>query len=198
LMDARQGKTDMVRHITRKAHAKDGAVIAMHTSPNCQRHPIAQRLEEAQHRSTHAATLVQEEEMVRMLVGSILKECRRNPKFSFTIENPRGSALAEDPMMQLLGQPVEVRMCSYGYLWCKPTWIWTNLYPRYWRPRPFETCRYCATNTKHPHRIIRRDEHDNRPPPQIPGFTVEAAKNRIHPDLAQEWGEAMIAHAQEN
>ena len=131
-----------------------------------------------------------------MMVLSIIAEIERNPQFSYTIEQPRGSALADDQMMKLLGQPVEVRMCSYGYLWSKPTWIWTNLYPRFWKPRPFNTCEFCAANTIHLHRIIRRDENDHRPPPQIPGFTVEAAKNRIHPDLAQEWGEAMIAHAQ--
>ena len=80
-------------------------------------------------------------------------------------------------------------MCCYGYSWSKPTWIWTNLQ---WTPRPFSVCRYCRTNTMHPSRIVRRDADDHRPPPHIPGFTAEAPKNRIHPDVAEEWARLMI------
>ena len=98
--------------------------------------------------------------------------------------------MINDPAMQELGvSPVTAHQCTYnGEQWCKPTWVWTRLYPDYWQPRnPSEYCRWCRTNTKHPVKIVRRDKDDTRDSPAIPGFNGKAAKNRIHPDLAEEW-----------
>ena len=84
-------------------------------------------------------------------------------------------------------------MCSYGYKWQKPTMIWTSL-GKHWTPRSLtQYCKYCRTNTKHPTRIVRRDDKDRRPAAQLEGFTQEASRNRIAPMLAQDWAIAMKA-----
>ena len=169
----------------------------MHASPNCKPHTIIQRLERARDDSVELAAVrraaqAEERQVVSGLVQSIETELARNPSFAYTVEQPKGSALIHNADMQRLGMPVEVRMCSYGYEWCKPTWVWTNLYPRHWKPRDFrQYCKYCRDNVMHPVRIVRRDANDDRPQPKLPGFTVEASKNRIHPDLAEEWAHAM-------
>ena len=94
---------------------------------------------------------------------------------------------------RLQAQPVKVHMCAYnGEKWSKPTLIWTRLYPRFWKPRDRKQhCRFCREGCMHEWRIIRRDRDDDRPAPKIDGFTGEAAKNRIHPDLAEELALAM-------
>jgi len=187
MFDVNNARGDIVGYIREKSMAKKGEIRAAHFSPNCKPHSVIQFLEEAQNRIVGIS--VEEHILVSNIVRSIEVELERNPNFKYTIENPRGSNLAKHPGIRQLGEPKEVRMCCYGYSWSKPTWIWTNLQ---WTPRPFSVCRYCRTHTMHPSRIVRRDADDHRPPPHIPGFTTEAAKNRIHPDVAEEWARLMI------
>ena len=116
--------------------------------------------------------------------------------FTLQLEQPKGTALANHKEIRRLEKalkikPVEVCMCSYGYKWQKPTMIWTNL-GMYWKPRSLtQYCKHCRNNTKHPMRIVRRDDQDRRPAAQLEGFTQEASRNRIAPLLAQEWAVAM-------
>jgi len=189
MFDVNTAKGDIVGYAREKSMAKTGEIRAAHFSPNCKPHSVIQSLEETQDRTVSDEISHEEHILVSNIVRSIEVELERNPTFKYTIENPRGSKLAKHPGMKQLGKPKEVRMCCYGYSWCKPTWIWTNLQ---WTPRPFSVCKYCKTNTLHPSRIVRRDANDHRPPPHIPGFTIEAAKNRIHPDVADEWARLMI------
>ena len=189
MFDVNAAKGDIVGYAREKSMAKKGEIRAAHFSPNCKPHSVIQSMEEAMGRTVSDELSHEEHTLVWNIVRSILLELERNPAFKYTIENPRGSKLAKHPGMQKLGKPKEVRMCCYGYTWSKPTWIWTNLQ---WTPKPFSVCKYCKTNTPHPSRIVRRDANDHRPPPHIPGFTIEAAKNRIHPDVAEEWARLMI------
>ena len=189
MFDINNARGDIVGYIREKSMAKKGEIRAAHFSPNCKPHSVIQSLEETQDRTVSDEISHEEHILVSNIVRSIEVELERNPKFKYTIENPKGSKLGKHPGIRQLGKPKEVRMCCYGYSWCKPTWIWTNLQ---WTPRPFSVCKYCTTNTPHPSRIVRRDASDRRPPPHIPGFTIEAAKNRIHPDVAEEWARLMI------
>ena len=69
---------------------------------------------------------------LKEIVSGILHYLGIDPEWSFTLEQPKGTALATHPQIKRLEralkvQPVEVHMCSYGYKWQKPTMIWTNL-----------------------------------------------------------------------
>ena len=84
--------------------------------------------------------------------------------------------------------------CCYGVGWKKPTTFLTNLTAKEWTPKAMKKhCKFCATNVRHPVKIIRRDEYDERPSPSEPGFTAQAAMNRVRPDLAEEIAKAMLA-----
>ena len=84
------------------------------------------------------------------------------------------------------------------YLHCKPTWIWTNLFPRYWKPWPFKKgrcshCHACNTGEQHRERMTRRDADDHRPQAStstMPGYARDARYDRISHDLAEEWARA--------
>ena len=135
---------------------------------------------------------------LREIVSGILHYLDLYPRWIFTLEQPKGTALARHKEIKRLEKAlkiklVEVRMCSYGYKWKKPTRIWTNL-GKHWAPRSLtQYCKYCRTNTKHPMRIVRRDDKDRRPAAQLEGFTQEASRNRIVPLLVQDWANAMKA-----
>ena len=189
MFDVNNAKGDIIGYVREKTMARKGEIRAAHFSPSCKPHSIIQHLEEAQDRLAKETISHEEHILISNIGRSIEVELERNPNFKYTVENPKGSKLANHPEMRKMGKPKEVRMCCYGYSWSKPTWIWTNLK---WTPRPFSVCKYCRTNTPHPSRIVRRDANDHRPPPHIPGFTLEAAKNRIHPDVAEEWARLMI------
>ena len=42
-------------------------------------------------------------------------------------------------------------------------------------------------------RIVRRNDQDRRPAAQLEGFTQEASRNRVAPEMATEWAKAMKA-----
>ena len=63
----------------------------------------------------------------------ILGYLDKHPGWSFTLEQPNGTARHKEikRLERPFGiQPVEVRMCAYGYKWQKPTLIWHNLAAR--------------------------------------------------------------------
>ena len=41
-------------------------------------------------------------------------------------------------------------------------------------------------------RVVRHDKDDHRLAAQLPGFTQVASRNRIAPQLAEDWGHAML------
>ena len=135
---------------------------------------------------------------LREIVSGILHYLDLYPEWSFTLEQPKGTAMATHAEIKRLERklkikPVEVRMCAYGYKWQKPTMIWTNL-GKHWTPRSLtQHCVKCRDNTRHEMRIVRRNNNDKRPAAQLEGFTQEASRNRIAPLLAQDWAKAMLA-----
>ena len=66
---------------------------------------------------------------VEEMVTGILKWEEESPEVAWTVEQPEGSSLAQDPAMRRLKvRPVKAHMCTYnGEKWCKPTLIWTRL-----------------------------------------------------------------------
>ena len=135
---------------------------------------------------------------IREIVTGILDYRKRYPEWSFTLEQPKGTALANHKEIKRLEkalniQPHEVRMCAYGYAWRKQTMVWHNL-QGYWKPRSLtDHCKYCKSNTQHPMRTVRRSDQDKRPAAQLEGFTQEASRNRIAPRPSQDWADAMRA-----
>ena len=168
-----------------------------HFSPSCTQESKLQYLEAAQGRGEgeHAGKErdVEQQRAIKEILTTIHEYSHISPAWTWTVEQPQGSAMgAMQEVKEVLGEPILVHQCCYGYKHCKPTWIWTNLFPQWWRPRPFDTCQYCREGVRHPHRIVRRDASDDRPPPRLEGFTTEAAKNRIAPDLGEDLAAAMI------
>ena len=132
---------------------------------------------------------------IKEIVSGILEYLEQHLTWSFTLEQPKGTALVRHKEIQFLEgvlhiQPQEVRMCAYGY---KPTMIWHNL-QGYWKPRSLtKHCKYCKNNTKHPMRIVRRNDQGKRPAANLEGFPQEASRNRIAPRLAQDWADDMMS-----
>ena len=164
-----------------------------------------QHLEKAQGRGSgeHAGKERSPEQTKALLemIEGIRKHRSRVPGWSYTVEQPRGSAVAKMPeVREVLGAPVEVRQCCYGWKHCKPTWVWTDLYPEWWQPREFEEgkcqwCHACNTGTRHEERMTRRDANDRRPPAgtsTMPGYSRDARWNRIAPPLAEQWAAAAL------
>ena len=136
---------------------------------------------------------------IMKVATDIVAYAEANPRWSWTIEQPAESAVKGIRIMRKLGKPIRVNMCTYGYKHCKPSIIYTNLYPRYWKPRSFtkgrcKWCEACNSGTLHEEWIVRRGADDHRKragTATMRGFTFEAAKNRIAPDLAEELARAM-------
>ena len=70
---------------------------------------------------------------IREIVTGILDYLEKYmyPELSFTLEQPKGTVLANHREIKRLErslniQPQEVRMCAYGYACQKPTMIWHN------------------------------------------------------------------------
>ena len=203
LLDFRQGKGKLVRYAAQQALAREEEVMSAHFSPGCGKRGRINRLEATQGEDRgfgeNAGKPEDEEETESLeeIAAGINDMSSRNKKFVYTLEQPEQSSLDADLKRLLPGvRRVSLAYCSYGVDWNKPTWIYTNLTPEEWTPRiPKEHCEHCRMNTMHKVRIVRRRPPavDNRPPPSIPGFTATAAKNRVPPDLAEEWARATLA-----
>ena len=123
---------------------------------------------------------------INEIVTGILEYLEKHATWPFTLEQPKGTALAKHKEINRLERalnirPQEMRMCACGYARQKPTMIWHNL-QGYWTPRSLtKHCEYCRNNTQHPMRIVRRNDHDKRPAAQLDGVTQEASRNRNAP-----------------
>ena len=203
--DLTKGAGDLMQRTLARAKVAQKEHPYAHFSVSCTEESINQRLEKAkgagsgQHAGKRRSK--QQTRAVREVVEGVKAHREREPRWAYTVEQPRGSAMAEMATVKKhLGQPVEVRMCCYGYKHCKPTWLWTNLYPRYWQPRPFKKgqcthCNACNTGTIHPERMTRRDKNDKRPPAgtsTMPGYSRDARWNRVAPELAEELAQAAL------
>ena len=88
-----------------------------------------------------------------------------------------------------------------GKRWQKMTRIITNL-GKFWTPRCEKKARWtrkcphctaCRKGIAHDMFIVRRGKHDKRPAAKLEGFNKKASKNRIPPEMAEEWAKAAMA-----
>ena len=54
-------------------------------------------------------------------------------------------------------------------------------------------CEACRKGIAHDMFIVRRGKHDKRPAAKLDGFNKKASKNRIPPEMAEEWAKAAMA-----
>ena len=173
-----------------------------HFSPSCTQESILQYLEATQGRGLgeHAGKQRDKPQMQAILeiVQTIHEHSEKVRGWAWSLEQPVGSAMAQMEEVKSLGQPVLVRQCCYGQLWSKPTWIWTNLYPKYWTPRCYAKgktphCRACFLGTRHAQGLLRRGPNDTAfVMAKVDGFNVKAVKNRVNPNLAEELAAAAM------
>ena len=192
------GQGDLVYRTLRKAAVRVDEHRMALFAPNCTEESILQRLEEAQDRGKGPQAGKERSQAqqcaVREVVMGIVQHREREPRWTYVVEQPKGSALAQHPLvLEHLGAPVEARGCCYGYRHSKPTWLWTNLTAEDWTSREFRKgrcthCQQCNSGTLHEERMTRRDRHDKRPAAgtsTMQGFSKKARWNRMAPDLAE-------------
>ena len=199
--------TNLVSTVMNAGGIGKNDLIHIHGSPDCTKETTLNRLEASQDRGSgaHAGKKrpADEERAINAIVQGITQTMKTHPHLSYTIENPKDSALKNHRgLANLPGARRVVKYCCYGRNWQKQTSIWTNL-GEWWHPKCEQTgtnwlrhckhCEACRTNTMHEEYIVRRGKEDKRPPAKIPGMNQDATKNRIPLDLAQEWAEAALA-----
>jgi len=206
IMNFTKGQGNLVTKVMKKAGILQEELTYVHGSPDCGPETIMQRMEKTQARGKgpHAGKRRAQKQImaIREIVTGIKSVIIQRPSISYTIEQPAESALKHHRGLQTLpGKQVVIKMCCYGYQWKKPTRIWTNL-GKHWQPRCQQSpgwlkncphCEACRTGTKHSMYIIRRGPEDTRKGAQLQGYNKTASKNRIPPDLAEEWAKAAIA-----
>ena len=203
LMDFTDGGDRLVHMVRDQSLTKIAELVGANFSPDCSSRTAINRLEESQGRGkgANAGKEDEEDEVTSLwaIVNSIIAYSLEHPTWAFTIENPQQSSLWQTAAIKHLQRMLKVRKvttgyCCYGVGWKKPTTFLTNLTAKEWTPKAMKKhCKFCATNVRHPVKIIRRDEYDERPSPSEPGFTAQAAMNRVRPDLAEEIAKAMLA-----
>ena len=116
------------------------------------------------------------------------------------LENPRDSEVHSHPaVLQAWGERrdvrrVEARGCCYGLDMQKPYLIWTTLTQEEWTPRDWRVvCKACKENTRHRVQWAPRPGSGGTRLTAKDGFTLDAMKNRVPPELAEEIGAAMVA-----
>ena len=206
-MDFKQGGGDLIQKIMTRAQVNRGDLGHVHVSPDCTHETIIQRMEVTQGRGKGIHGAQQREQVhdkeINEIIEGLKKAITRDPKLSFTIENPVGSRLYEHPRMKELGGEMRVvKYCCYpGYRWQKMTRIITNL-GKFWTPRCEKKARWtrkcphctaCRKGIAHDMYIVRRGKHDKRPAAKLEGFNKKASKNRIPPEMAEEWTRASMA-----
>ena len=205
-MEIGQGEKSLINAIKKKAGIREGELIHIHASPDCAPESILQRMEAANQRGkgAHAGKKRpgEQEAAIKAIVSGIQQALEDDPYLSYTVENPKDSALTgRRDLESLPGEKRVVKHCCYGTGWQKQTAVWTNL-GTWWHPKCEQGphwlqkcphCIACNTNTKHEMFIIRRGKDDDRKPATIPGMNQAAAKNRVPPDMAEEWARAAIA-----
>ena len=199
MLDCSKGGEHLVHKACLTACLNKNFFLGGHFSPESITQDTIDRMEEG----GRVLASVKEIKALKGIVAGITNYLRANPEWSFVLDLPKGAALETHPLIKRLERdlcikPVEVRMCSYGYKWKKPTMVWTNL-GKFWTPRSLtQHCKHCRDNTPHSQRIVKRNEKDRRPVAQLEGFTKEATRNKIAPRLAQEWAKAMVSKLRRN
>ena len=201
-----RGPNTVVTEILKRTGTRREDLCHIHASPDCDPESILQRMERAQNRGKgiHAGERrpAEQEKAIQEIVKGIQEAIKRDPTVSYTVEQPKETALKDHPALSSLpGEVKIVKACCYGYGWQKQTRIWTNL-GTWWQPecthgpkwlQKCNHCQACRENKPHDMHLIRRGPHDQRPGAKLPGLSAEAARNRIPPRMAAEWAQAAVA-----
>ena len=184
----------MLECLEARAGIRQDEAMWAHWSLSCTPESIINRLEvcNGRGRGEHAGKGREQEQatLTEAMIASIQGRVEARKAWTFTVEQPKGSALTPT-LTSALGEPQTVYQCCYGYKHAKPTLIWTNLTPAEWTPRPYAKgaclhCEACNTGTMHEQYVVRRGKGDKRKRASQEGFTQKAVRNRIAPDLAEE------------
>jgi len=143
----------------------------------------------------HAGQEVEPEELqaVDAMIESVDKFERKGKGGNrYFIENVAWGGLKDHPPMKAaFGEGSRhgaregiVMGCAYGLKHQGPYRFWTNLTEEEWMPRVAEDyCVHCREGTQH-EEVMIPGVGDHRSRPTLPGYTMEAARNRVPPPLA--------------
>merc|ERR1712195_306300 len=92
-----QGKDDIIGYTRSKAMIKGDELKGAHFSLNCAPHSPIQTLNECQDNPVDEAVTREEHHLAHAIGKSIEIELTRDPRFKYTVEQPRGSALGKHP-----------------------------------------------------------------------------------------------------
>ena len=199
------GKETVIEEVMRRTGTYREDLCHIHGSMDCGPESTLQRMNATQNRGKgeHAGEErpEEQEDTVQEIVKGIKKALEQDPTISYTLEQPKESALKNHPALASLpGEVRVIKACCYGYKWQKQTRIWTNL-GKWWKPECTQQkrwllkcphCKECRENKLHKMCIIRRGPHDRRPLAKLPGFNKKASRNRIPTQMAAEWAKAAL------
>ena len=140
-----------------------------------------------------------EEEQAGMIAGveGIYEWHNKNPHQNhYFMENVAwGTMRHETIVKERLGEGKVLQGCAYGLKHQKPYRYWTSIPETVWKPRDEKVhCPACSQVPRAKHeQAMCPQKGDNRPRPHLPGYTNEAARNRVPPPLAEEVASAFVA-----
>ena len=200
-----------------KVQAKEtaGVWISMH----CKQHSTGNGLPGGTGKFAGENLTKEEDEAMQAMLSSLNRYVQKDPvNNKYFMENVGyGSFRMDQRVKQWFGEGAfkgaregVVKGCAYGMKHSKPyrraqrknhqaaiTCIppgryYTNLTEDEWLPKNSkEHCIFCKTGSKHPEAMIP-GRNDTRPRPHLPGYTVDAARNRVAPTLAQAVGKGFM------
>jgi hypothetical protein len=137
----------------------------------------------------------QQEDTVDTVVAAVKWLQSNRPRVSIVLEQPKSSALVDDPRMVGLGlRTVAVDGCAYGLFHRKGYHLWMTMGEDEFVPRVTkEHCLYCEMGMKHPPGMIPpKGSWQSRV--RWEGYSIDAARNlnRMPVLLGEELAEAMV------
>ena len=135
----------------------------------------------------------QQEDTVDTVVAAVKWLQSNRPRVSIVLEQPKSSALVDDPRMVGLGlRTVAVDGCAYGLFHRKGYHLWMTMGEDEFVPRVTkEHCLYCEMGMKHPQGMIPpKGSWQSRV--RWEGYSIDAARNRMPVLLGEELAEAMV------
>ena len=194
----KEKKGQLVEATARKAGVSMDSIIGVWMSLSCKPHSTANGLGKnaGTGKGTHAGKEMDPEEAEGMEAGVVgvhewhLRDPTKNQYF---MENVGwGSLRSETLVRERMGEGKMTNGCAYGTKHQKPYRYWTSIPEAIWTPRLSQDhCKACKQRPPGRHeQTMCPQQGDSRPRPKIPGYTNEAARNRVPPALATEVAKA--------
>ena len=191
LASFKQGRTvGLVHWSAQRARFSLEDLWGVFISPNCTEESQATFLKGGR-RGLKRPRTTDAEESIDTMVEGVAKLLEERPEVGVVIEQPQSSSLRGDPRMASLGlREVELDGCAFGLRFQKPYVLWTNLTTVEFPSRETTLfCQYCAAKPRqaHPQGMCPK-KGSSQPRPSLPGYSVDAARNRMPWEL----GEAIV------